>query len=121
MDALEFRKELKRMCKQNTDERGGCSNDCPVRYTNCTSISSIPELVPIVEKWSAEHQFVRNVDHVAELLEKAGYKADKEYMIECNCPPEMSEAFTHYSGSCGEKCSDCRKWWLEPYKGEENE
>lgn len=50
MDALEFVKETKRMCDSCTK----CEN-CPAESIRCNIIDCLDELLPIVEKWAAEH------------------------------------------------------------------
>lgn len=68
-----------------------------------------------------EKPIVRNVDHVAEGLEKLGYNVGKEYLIKSCCPPNNSVLFGNGSCSYASCCEECRKWWLEEYKGVENE
>lgn len=125
MDVIEFSKELERMCETHmTNSIDGCTK-CPGYELRVCSIRNLEQLLPIVEKWSAEHPFIRNVDHVAEGLEKLGYKVDKEYLIR-TCPVPYSSQFMNIESAfdCSNKetkCKDCRKWWLEEYKGEENE
>ena len=51
MDAVEYVKQRERMC----DYYVNCG-DCPaVHYEECSSLSGIPKMVPIVEKWAKEH------------------------------------------------------------------
>lgn len=119
MDALEFAKELRRMCESHPN---GCSQcDLYVEDTQYCSIINLEKAVPIVEKWSKEHPIVRNVDHVAELLEKAGYEVEKDVIANNRCPVPKSTFFSRRNNSqeCNiSYCETCRKWWLEPYKGE---
>lgn len=65
-----------------------------------------------------EKPIYRNVDHVAEMLEKAGYMVDKKYVAELGCPPEMNGHYINRNMGCDTNCAECRKWWLEEYKGE---
>lgn len=117
MDALEFAREKERMCDAYA---GRCSSrGCPANDINlCGAIENIERLLPIVEKWSKEHQFVRNVDHVAEELEKLGYRVNKDKMA-AYCPPKLSVHFGGWKLCCDIDCDKCRKWWLEEYKGED--
>ena len=116
MDALEFAREFRRMCYNNTPQ----CNKCPV--SGICNTNHLEELVPIVEKWSAEHPIVRNVDYVAELLEKAGFEVDKEYLAKRCCPAHKSITFAQRDRECVTvTCEECRKWWFEEYKGEEND
>lgn len=117
MDALEFAKELNRMCESHA----GCSTceihtDSKCVGNHFVNMNKFDEIVPIVEKWSAEHPIVTNLDHYAEALKKIGYDVDKEYLRE-HCPVHKN---THYTkGICKEKmedCTACRKWWNEEYK-----
>ena len=51
MDAVEYVKQLKRMC----DYYVNCG-DCPAgSYEGCSSLNGIANLVPIVEQWAKEH------------------------------------------------------------------
>ena len=51
MDAVEYVKQRERMC----DYYVNCG-DCPANdYERCSSLSEIPNLVPIVENWAKEH------------------------------------------------------------------
>ena len=51
MDAVEYVKQRERMC----DYYANCG-DCPAsNYEWCTSLSGIPNMVPIVERWAKEH------------------------------------------------------------------
>ena len=51
MDAIEYVKQRERMC----DYYVNCG-DCPAgNYERCASLDEIPNLVPIVEKWTKEH------------------------------------------------------------------
>lgn len=119
MDALELVKEYNRICKSRPESCEGCPFQS--RYS-CDTIMSLDEIVPIVEKWSKEHPFIRNVDHVAEGLEKLGFKPDKEY-LKGICPAPYSRHFSYASSNCQNPnlydCKECLKWWLEEYKGAE--
>lgn len=83
----------------------------------CVATDTIERLLPIVEKWSAEHPIIRNVDHVAEGLEKLGYRVNKE-KIANDCPPQYNTLHCWSKKSCTLNCKECSKWWLEEYKGE---
>lgn len=120
MDALEFARELDRMCDNHLN---GCSQCdlCRIGESPLCEIGNLEKAVPIVEKWSAEHPLVRNVDHMAEGLEKLGYRVDKDSMVEL-CPPHKALTYTKpsYIANCSvSNCEECKKWWLEEYKGED--
>lgn len=114
MDALEFAKELNRMC--NSYET--CRN-CGLNNVGSGKLCDTEELekaVPIVEQWSKEHPKVTNLDHVAEGLEKLGYEVDKN-ILHTTCPPHMSKLYT--TELCRDKaldCETCSRWWDEEYK-----
>ena len=115
MDAIEFAREHDKMCKMYRKlETGGDCAYCPIRgKCKCDDWT---QTVPIVEKWSKEHPLIRNVDHVAEELEKLGFGVDKEYILKFKCPPKMSENFTTDYLGCKNNCEECKQWWLEEYK-----
>ena len=51
MDAVEYVKQRERMCGHYVH-----CGDCPVGdYQGCSSLNEIPNLVPIVEKWTKAH------------------------------------------------------------------
>ena len=51
MDAVEYVKQRERMC----DYYVNCG-DCPAgNYEGCASLSEIPNMVPVVEKWAKAH------------------------------------------------------------------
>lgn len=72
-----------------------------------------------MEQWSKEHPPVRNVDHVAEGLEKLGFRVDKNKMTAYSCPAPYSAHFGESECPEVDNCESCRKWWLEEYKGED--
>lgn len=113
MDALEFAKELKRMC----DKPRGCEY-CPAVKCTC-NICNLEEILPIVEKWSAEHPMVTNLDHVAERLEKLGYEVNKE-QLRNTCPIQYNCYFGGKQRCPDKECFICRRWWDEEYKEQKN-
>lgn len=119
MDALEFAREHDRMCNMYRESpTGSRCLKCPI--SGKCMCDDWTQTVPIVEKWSKEHPIVRNVDHVAEGLEKLGYKVDREYLANFTCPTNKSIKFAKRDRECVTvTCEDCRKWWLEEYKGED--
>lgn len=68
MDALEFARELKRICGSHKNCLS-CELYKEVGVRMCDHVN-LEEAVPIVEKWSAEHPLIRNVDWVGLLKEK---------------------------------------------------
>lgn len=94
MDAVKFLKERKRLCKSN----GGNCEYCPLESQTCMGWDvKAEEIVPIVEKWSAEHpQKTRLMD----LLEKF----PKFSMGTNNLPMVLPRLF----GYCGRgRCQGC--------------
>ena len=70
MDAKEFIKERKRMCKYYNSK----CHDCAVPYQSlCTrSVACIDEkLVDIVEMWSEEHPIKTNFDKALEIMRES--------------------------------------------------
>lgn len=60
MDAIEFIKERNRMCKAYYEAGDDVCSNCPAKWEQCNTISSLmgenaDTVVAIVEKWSAEH------------------------------------------------------------------
>lgn len=118
MDALEFAKEIKRMC----DSRDGCY-DCDlfcVGEISFCEVGNLEKAIPIVEKWSKEHPKVTNLDHFAEELEKLGYKVDKNY-LSLKCPVPYSNIFIEeYCCQDDRPCKECIKWWDKEYREKKN-
>ena len=110
MDAIEFMKEKKRMCKSYS----GCTDSCLLRkpmYENgltCLGYCfKYPEkAVEIVEKWSAEHPIKTRQ---SELL-KAFPNAEIENGVAVACPNSLDR-----NVNCDPlNCDECtRKYWLE--------
>lgn len=117
MDAVDFIKELHRMCNSY-----GTCRDCSLRSIvgDILCADALEKAIPIVEQWSKEHSKVTNLDHVAEGLEKLGYKVDKERLHE-TCPAHLSPYFTKYGCDELKHCADCRKWWDEEYPEQKEE
>lgn len=110
MDALEFARELKRMCCNSR----GCPK-CPAAGCGC-NICNLEALLPIVEKWSKEHPKTTNLDHYADCLEKLGYEVDKEELRR-TCPTHKSKHFTkEVCKGVASDCSSCLAWWDEEFK-----
>ena len=109
MDAVEFCKELSRLCSNHE-----CSN-CPIgtsRNFNCTIQSrgdNAESVVEIVEQWAKVNPVKTRQSEFLKLFPKAEIKDDTLWMcpkyISCDYRPEEN---------CHEiSCSDCkRKFWL---------
>ena len=116
MDALEFAKELERMCESYK----GCSvceihRDGECIGNHFVNMNKLDEIVPIVEKWSKKHPKVTNLDHVAEEMQKIGYEIERD-VLRGTCPPHLSNDYISDRCELDENCSSCRKWWDEEYK-----
>ena len=111
MDAIEFIKERNRMCKSFGD---GCSN-CPAdRNRCCNTFEWKEELVPIVEKWSAEHP---RKTRQSEFLKQFPY-AECSNGIVMICPKVINTSFScALSVDENITCPDCRReFWLQEVK-----
>ena len=106
MEAFEYLKELKRMCKSIAD----CDN-CPLESTCDSSYLTDEELkqqVSVVEKWSKEHP-VRT--RQSEFL-KMSPNAPIINGVMTLCPQIINP-----TSDCDRKCAECRKrFWLSPIK-----
>lgn len=117
MDAVEFLKEYKRLCRANTNgENFGqlCKSDCPI-YKICKAsstpcgnavLNNIDEAVKIIEKWSKEHP---KKTRLQDLLEKYPlakiYDEKGEYRF---CCADLGYCQCKYLGDGCDKC------WSEP-------
>ena len=106
MDAVEFIKELNRMCKSFE----GCY-DCPAASNACCNTSKWrEELISMVEKWSAEHP--RKTQQQVFLEQWPNCMIDDDGAIGI-CPRNVDKNYI-----CDLKrfsaCTDCRReFWLQ--------
>ena len=114
MDALEFLKERKRMCKSY----GTCVG-CPVERGNCglganTSVEEYEKIIAAVEQWSKEHP--RKTRQSVFLEQWPEANIDDLGVLKV-CPSTISISHRHAHGGCayiGGGCSDCRrKFWMQ--------
>lgn len=109
MDAIEFLRDFRRMCRSygNTCDYckldgGGCSfSDC-----DCNQ----EEVVRIVEEWAKEHPVKTRLSELLKLFPNASVA-----QID-GCPASCIKIFD-LTANCkdSEKCSDCKKqFWLTP-------
>lgn len=109
MDALEFFKGRKRMCRRYE----GCIG-CPLEETGCASVVSsltsdadYMRIVAAVERWSSEHP--RKTRQSVFLGQWPNCKMDDEGVIGV-CPRNVNKM--HVCGSVG--CADCRReFWMQ--------
>ena len=118
MDAIEFIRERNRMCATYTPKRcEGCPADnyggCGV---TCIMIDKIDaeRLVPIVEKWSAEHP--RKTRQNAFLEQYPDTELDRFGVIQL-CPASISATHRDSNGEYKTTeimCADCRRgFWMQ--------
>lgn len=108
MDALEFARERKRMCRSH--ER--CL-DCPLKEVKCHEID---EIIAIVEQWSKDHP--RKTRQSVFLEQWPDTVLDKFGVVQL-CPMNVSAAHRRRGNS--EKCRnpeklciDCRReFWMQ--------
>lgn len=113
MDALEFVRERNRMCRFFGD---GCYN-CPAnKDTKYCMALDWEEIVPIVEKWSAEHPCKTRQSVFLEQHPNARLESQNIQNILCICPADVfgdaicprNEKNNHT------RCDFCRhKFWLQ--------
>lgn len=114
MDALEFLKERKRMCKSYEKCKG-----CPLERGICSFSSTLPyrdceRIIATVEQWSKEHP--RKTRQSVFLEQYPDAKIDKAGCIDV-CPYLVSATHRDKSGNCAEdgaECSNCRRmFWMQ--------
>ena len=118
MDAVNFIKERNRMCTMYTLKR--CEG-CPANNYGGDGVACImadkidaKRLVPIVEKWSAEHPQKTRQDVFLEQYPEARLDGNECVYV---CPADVSTAHRDESGGCsmdGILCPDCRReFWSQ--------
>lgn len=114
MDALEFLREHRRVCRLHKD-----CHDCPLYREHCslstqTSDEDYQRVINVVEKWSKEHP--RKTRQSVFLEQYPEAQTDIDDML-CVCPKIISAAHRDSSGVCKtpEKlCVDCRReFWMQ--------
>ena len=115
MDALEFLREYKRMCKSF----GGICDGCPLHKGPCTVISSendgdLKRILVEVEQWSKEHP--RKTRQSVFLEQWPDAKIDTRGCLDV-CPYLVSASHRTTRGRCAQpnvKCYDCRRaFWMQ--------
>lgn len=114
MDAVEYLKQLKRMCK------GKKCNECPLykkinAFRPCVPYAIEDEKmnVEIVEKWAKEHPVKTRQSKLLKLFPNAKMENGILTIFPCVIDPSSSER--RIIGKCdGKDCWQCRKeYWLE--------
>ena len=113
MDALEFLKERKRMCKSYK----GCEG-CPFAKVPCASILASDEefkkIIATVEQWSKEHP--RKTRQSVFLEQYPEAQIDDNDVLSV-CPTVIHPSYRRAGGGClniHKKCADCRReFWMQ--------
>lgn len=118
MEALDFLKELKRMCDSHNKLESRC-NRCPLHLIAENDgacfpfIKKYPEkAIEVVEEWSKEHPIKTNADKFKEVF---GYDISKN-SYSCSgisCPTTVTSIYSCSSTDC-----PCYGFWDKPYKEE---
>ena len=115
MDALEFLKERKRMCKSYD----GCKG-CPFDNSKCVIDSTISDedckrIIATVEQWSKEHPRKTRQSVFLEQYPEARIGDDDGVLQIYPC--SISASHRNARGNCvtmGRKCPDCRReFWMQ--------
>lgn len=119
MDAVEFIKEYRRMCKKYAYMEAcgeDCSSDCPlkdcycdVRYKN----TDIESTVSKVEQWSKEHPQKTMMQDFFEKFPNAPKNEKRGGVPSFICPKHLG--YTNIKEDCTELFDgDCAKCWSRP-------
>ncbi len=116
MDALEFLRERKRMCKSFNR----CSDGCPAWRGSCKLETGSAfeweedKQVEIVNEWAATHPRKTRQSVFLEHFPEAELTKDGVISI---CPVGVSAAYRDDHGYCAKpnrRCTDCRKeYWMQ--------
>ena len=111
MDALEFLKERKRMCKYF----GTSCDGCPLHGGPCTNINSMNDgdlerMLVKVEQWSKEHPSKTRQSVLLEQFPNCMMNEDGVVMI---CPRNIDKMYVCDLNNSVE-CVDCRReFWMQ--------
>ena len=115
MEALEFLKERKRMCRSF----GGSCKGCPCENVSCVIYAYVSDdnykrIVATVEQWSKEHPRKTRQSVFLEQWPEARIGDDGVLQI---YPCLISASRRNAQGNCvtmGRKCPDCRReFWMQ--------
>lgn len=115
MEALEFLKERKRMCRSF----GGSCTGCPCEKVRCVINAHVSDddykrIVAMVEEWSAAHP--RKTRQSVFLEQYPETQIDDTGVLSV-CPAIISSAHRINGGECAhyhKKCSECRReFWMQ--------
>ena len=123
MDALEFLRERKRMCKSFGNSCDGCPlHGYPCRSIPCTSFSSVNDgdlkrILVKVEQWSKEHPCKTRQSVFLEQYPETQRDDDGVLNV---CPAVISDSHRKDrkdGGGClniNKKCAECRReFWMQ--------
>ena len=124
MDAVEYLKTIKRMCKLHKPICWGEDNHTPcelrikanAKGMSCSDYTTTfsEEAVAIVEKWAKEHPRKTRQEKFLEMFPKTNVDANNVITI---CPYETCIGYKcdlKWGESTESKCRECRKkYWLE--------
>lgn len=109
MDAVEFLRERKRMCKSYPRCDG-----CPLREPNCnlTTDEDYTRAIITVEQWSKKHPRKTRQSVFLEQYPEAEIDKCGHLML---CPKRISTDCRIKYGNCSNRvCSDCRRdFWMQ--------
>lgn len=119
-DYLEIKGRMTKLC-------GISCSDCPLstdnnkRNVDCGAFEpNYPdEAIIIVEKWGKEHPIESNLTHYAKALRSIGYVAEED-KLKTECPVPFATTFGGDRPCPSSSCNECKQWWDEEYKGENN-
>ena len=115
MEALEFLKERKRMCRSF----GGSCRGCPCEKVRCVINAHVSDddykrIVAMVEEWSAAHP--RKTRQSVFLEQYPETRIGDDGVLQIN-PCSISASHRNARGNCvtmGRKCPDCRhEFWMQ--------
>ena len=115
MEALEFLKERKRMCRSF----GGSCTGCPGEKVRCVINAHVSDddykrIVAMVEEWSAAHPRKTRQSVFLEQYPEADIDGYGVLMI---CPAKIFKAHRSNNRRCnnqGKLCRDCRReFWMQ--------
>lgn len=101
MDALEFIRERKRMCKHFR----GCAG-CPADCSTIWDMHDAEKLVQVVEQWAKEHPRKTRQDEFLERWPEA--RVDKDGVLFV-CPADIVKSLRDEYGGCANPMEDCPK------------
>ena len=119
MEALEFLKERKRMCRSF----GGSCTGCPCEKVRCVINAHVSDddykrIVAMVEEWSAAHP--RKTRQSVFLEQYPEARIDKTTGVLTICPAELTKECRDDRGACGAYsieacvCEPCRReFWMQ--------